>query len=135
MTTTNGAVPTSAPPAARPPRPNPLDPTQITFRGFLESFNPLQHLPVIGSLYRDATGESAPIAARLAVGAVTGGPIGFLTTAAGILAEETEMLSHLRDALGERGRAVANASWGETNGPEVCARAIRLYEGLAASGP
>ncbi len=153
------APPATAPRSAAMPQggspvsaaPSPADPPAVTgatpparsasffgdgsFRSILEAVNPLQHLPVIGNLYREATGESAPLAARLAVGAATGGPIGFLTTALGAVAEDTQMFSQLRDALSERGRVVANPLWGETNGPDTCARAIRLYESLAASGP
>ncbi len=44
------------------------------------ALNPLQHLPVVGMLYRQATGDSLPaplsILGSVALGAIFGGPIG-----------------------------------------------------------
>ena len=38
--------------------------------------NPLQHIPVVSSIYRAITGDEISPAARLAGGALFGGPIG-----------------------------------------------------------
>ncbi len=46
------------------------------------ALNPLQHLPIVGMIYREATGESLPpplaILGSVAMGAIFGGPIGIL---------------------------------------------------------
>lgn len=46
------------------------------FRDMLDSINPLQHLPVVGSIYRKATGDEISPVARVIGGAIFGGPIG-----------------------------------------------------------
>lgn len=43
----------------------------------LDIINPLQHLPVISSIYRSLTGDDISAGARLTGGAIFGGPIGF----------------------------------------------------------
>jgi len=58
----------------------------LTFRELLASLNPLQHIPVIGPIYRAVTGDVIPEAARrigsFAVSGLMGGPIGLLTNLA-----------------------------------------------------
>ena len=46
------------------------------FKDFLKSFNPLQHLPVIGPIYRAITGDTIEPAAGVVGGFLFGGPIG-----------------------------------------------------------
>ena len=54
----------------------------VTFHDVLEMFNPLQHLPVIGTVYREITGDEPKPGVRLIGGLLFGGPTGML--AAGI---------------------------------------------------
>lgn len=63
------------------PEANPEDPgffgeDGLTFGDFLDIINPLQHIPVISSIYRALTGDEISPGARLAGGALFGGPIG-----------------------------------------------------------
>lgn len=64
----------------------------ISFTDVLSMLNPLQYLPVLGSIYRAATGDTIPEAVRdigsLAVSAVTGGPIGVAISAAALALEK-----------------------------------------------
>lgn len=50
------------------------------FHQFLSELNPLQYLPVVGTLYRAITGDTIPETARIAgslvVSGLTGGPVG-----------------------------------------------------------
>ena len=68
--------PASAPPADDGP----------SFGDFLRALNPLQHLPVVGTIYRAITGDTIPESARivgsLVMGALTGGILGVLISAA-----------------------------------------------------
>ena len=49
------------------------------FKDLLDIVNPLQHLPVIGSVYRYLTGDEPSGGARIIGDAIFGGPIGFGT--------------------------------------------------------
>ena len=51
----------------------------ITFHDVLEMFNPLQHLPVIGTVYRELTGDETKPGVRLIGGLLFGGPTGMLS--------------------------------------------------------
>jgi hypothetical protein len=53
-----------------------LDAKPLGFGDLLEAFNPLQHLPVIGSVYRSVTGATIEPAARVVGGMLFGGMLG-----------------------------------------------------------
>lgn len=48
----------------------------FTFHDFLDIINPLQHIPVVSTIYRDLTGDDISQGSRLAGGTLFGGPIG-----------------------------------------------------------
>ncbi len=58
----------------------------------LHALNPLQYLPVVGTIYRAVTGDRIPegleMVGSLAVGAAISGPIGLVTGIAAIIAEK-----------------------------------------------
>ena len=58
------------------------------FDTLLDIVNPLQHLPVVSTIYRAVTGDDIAAAARLIGGALYGGPLGFASTAADMVLEE-----------------------------------------------
>jgi hypothetical protein len=72
-----------APPAAAKPD---------NFHVLLSELNPLQYVPVIGTLYRSATGDTIPKPAReiggLAMGALISGPFGLVTGMATLVLEK-----------------------------------------------
>lgn len=49
----------------------------FSFHDVLDAINPLQHLPIIATLYRHLTGDTIGNAARVAGDTIYGGPIGF----------------------------------------------------------
>lgn len=59
----------------------------LGFADFIDIINPLQHLPVIGSLYRELTGDTMSETARMAGGVVWGGPAGLVGALANTIAE------------------------------------------------
>ena len=61
----------------------------FTFADLLDIINPLQHLPIIGSIYRALTGDEISPAARIAGGALFGGPLGLIGAVANQAIEET----------------------------------------------
>lgn len=60
----------------------------FTFGDFLDTINPLQHLPIVGTVYRALTGDELAPGARLAGGTLFGGPIGAATAMANLAVEE-----------------------------------------------
>ncbi len=54
----------------------------------LDVINPLQHMPVVGSLYREITGDEISQAASIAGGALFGGPIGLASATANAIFEQ-----------------------------------------------
>ena len=84
---------TAAPvaPAAPPGRHGEPAPSP-SFHAVLSALNPLQYLPVIGTIYRAVTGDTIPDAIRrvgsLIVSALTGGPIGIVINLATMVAEK-----------------------------------------------
>jgi hypothetical protein len=64
----------------------------VRFVDVLSALNPLQYLPVVGTIYRAITGDTVPEALQLAgsllVSGLISGPIGILTTVAVTIAEK-----------------------------------------------
>lgn len=60
-----------------------------SFWDLLDVINPLQHIPIINDLYREATGDKIGVAARLAGGTLLGGPIGLISSALNCVLEES----------------------------------------------
>jgi len=50
-----------------------------SFKDFIDTINPLQHIPVVATIYREITGDRPGAVARLAGGALYGGPVGLFT--------------------------------------------------------
>lgn len=49
-----------------------------SFKDVIDTINPLQHIPVISTIYRELTGDEPGAVARIAGGALYGGPIGLV---------------------------------------------------------
>lgn len=78
------------------------DRMSVGFDDLLDVVNPLQQLPVVGSVYREATGESISIPARLAGGFLFGGLPGLIGSAAMVAFEEVtgdSVLGHIGSLL------------------------------------
>ena len=71
-----------------------------SFDAIVRAANPLQYVPLVGSIYRIATGDAAPSALRVGVSAVvgvlTGGPFGLIGSIIGSLAEQ---MFHVEDRI------------------------------------
>lgn len=77
----------------------------FTFGDVLDVVNPLQHLPVVGTAYREITGDTISPAAKIIGGMIFGGPIGMVLAIVNAIFEE---------ATGkEFGTAVADLVTGE----------------------
>ena len=52
----------------------------FSFADLIDTINPLQHIPVVATAYRELTGDEMSPQARMAGGALYGGPIGFVAS-------------------------------------------------------
>jgi hypothetical protein len=70
----------------------------FSFKDLLDIVNPLQHIPVVGSVYRYLTGDEPSGGARIVGDSIYGGPIGF-----GVSVVSTAFLTDAKgEDLGER---------------------------------
>ncbi|MDT7953047.1 MAG: hypothetical protein RQ966_16210 [Acetobacteraceae bacterium] len=51
---------------------------EVSHQEAMNGLNPLQHLPVVGMIYRAATGEQIPTTMRVAGAGLLGGPLGMI---------------------------------------------------------
>lgn len=80
-TPADGAGPLS-PDAAWP------QPIKMSFGQVLSALNPLQHIPVVGRIYRAETGDTIPAPLKILGAGIFGGPLGILGAAIGELFAE-----------------------------------------------
>src|SRR3546814_7272559 len=62
--------------------------SEFTFGDFLDIINPLQHIPIVSSIYRAITDDQISPHARILGDTLFGGPTGFLSSIANVLYEE-----------------------------------------------
>jgi len=60
-----------------------------SFGDLIDVINPLQHIPLVGSLYREITGDTLDHAPKVAGNTLYFGPIGALTSVVDVFVEET----------------------------------------------
>lgn len=111
------AAATATTPAAPPPShpPHLWKDGSFGFADLLDIINPLQHLPVIGSIYRWATGDRPGDGARVIGDTIYGGPIGLVTGVLAVLTEDGEGHDLGEQAIAALiGPAEENAAPGET---------------------
>lgn len=60
----------------------------LSFGDVLDAINPLNHIPVVSDIYSRLTGAKASAGARLAGGALFGGPVGLAVSVASLMFEE-----------------------------------------------
>lgn len=58
------------------------------FDDFLDIINPLQHIPIVSTLYRELTGDEISAPARIFGGTLFGGPTGFVSAVANTFFDE-----------------------------------------------
>lgn len=100
----------------------------FSFKDLLDIINPLQHLPVIGSIYRYLTGDEPSGGARIVGDSLYGGPIGL---GVGLISTAFLTDSHGRD-VGEQLLADVFGSHDESPSPATPALASAA---AASAGP
>lgn len=96
------------------------------FFDLLDMINPLQHIPVVGTIYRAITGDEIRSISRIIGGAVFGGPLG----AAGGL-----MTAVIEDGTGkEPGELALSFVSGQDGGQDKAAKVAAHYEETKRTG-
>lgn len=108
----------------------------LTFGDLLDVVNPLQHLPVVGDIYRALTGDQISSGARLAGGTLFGGPVGLVGSVATLAVEQATgatPVGHVVAALsGTVSGASAAGGAGAPTGATVKVAALDSAEGADA---
>lgn len=84
------------------------------FYDVLDVVNPLQHLPVVSTLYRAISGDELKDAPRIIGGAIFGGPVGAVTSVANVVVKE------------ETGRDIAGNIFGLALGEDITTRQVEF---------
>ena len=84
---------------------------EISFGDFLDIINPLQHIPIVGTIYRAITGDEISPSASIFGDFLFGGPLGFVTAIVNAIFEEAS-----GQGLGE---TVLAAFVGDDTAPDV----------------
>lgn len=99
-----------------------IDDDGFSFDDFLDMVNPLQHLPVVSTLYRELTGDEIEPTSRIVGGAIYGGPLGAgISVAEAVIEEATgddvggHIMSMLQGAF--QAPTLAAPSSAANNGP------------------
>jgi hypothetical protein len=101
-------------PGQEPPTALNMHQTEGSFWDLLDIINPLQHLPIVGSLYRAATGDTLGGPARILGGLLFGGPVGMLAGIGGTLLAETTGADVGEHILAGVGLGKASQSYAQT---------------------
>ncbi len=98
--------------------PSPTAQESFNINDFIDIINPLQNLPILGSLYRKMTGDEIKESSRLIGGTIYGGPIGLMGALADIgVKQETgkDIGANLMAALGFQDETPKNNNIAQTS--------------------
>jgi len=101
------------------------------FLDVLDAVNPLQHIPIVSTVYREVTGDQISNPARIAGGFLFGGVLGLVSSIANAIIDETtgkDIGDHLMALAGESPAEVP----GRTAGDLHFERARHAYEQLGS---
>lgn len=88
-------------------------PMALSFSQFLHGLNPVQHLPVIGTIYRAVTGDTIPAPMQVAGAGIFGGPMGMMGAALfGMLREVMTMPADTSRPAAPAGMAATGSEQG-----------------------
>lgn len=89
----------------------------FSFKDLVDIINPLQQLPVVGTIYRAITGDTISVGSRLLGGGLLGGPVGLASAGINAAVEAgtgedlgAHVLSALEDNAGSSGSAYGKAA-------------------------
>lgn len=101
-----------------------------SFWDLLDVINPLQHIPVVNTLYREMTGDKIGVGAQIAGGALLGGIVGVLASGLNCVVQEASGKD-----VGEHVVAMFRDDGGTVSGTAVAGTSpSQKKEGVAAAG-
>jgi hypothetical protein len=104
------------------------EPDEFGFGDLIDMVNPLHHLPIIGDVYRDVTGDTIKPASKILGGIVFGGPIGGGSALVNVIVEHetgTDIAGNFVKAV--NGESITLAS--EADSPEQeLEKAVKIAE-------
>ena len=98
----------------------------FTFTDFLDIINPLQHIPIVSSIYRRLTGDAIDKGAQLAGDCLFGGPLGYL----GYVVNSAYSDGHDGQSIGD---TMVAFFAGPEKGEDAAAPAVMVADASAAS--
>ena len=109
---------------------------EFGFDDFIDLINPLQHLPIIGTIYRALTGDAIEGPARILGGALYGGPVGLAFGVFDAIVEDAsgkDVGGHVYSSVfGDDAVADATVAHAPTAVPADPPLASSVHEGLPA---
>lgn len=102
----------------------------FTFFDFLDVINPLQHIPVVNTIYREMTGDEIKAPAKMIGSAILGGPVGLAVAMVDTAIEDStgkDMGGHAMAFFKDEAPAAANAavSVASTSSSQVAQTTLR----------
>ncbi|MEQ9640668.1 MAG: hypothetical protein RIM84_11650 [Alphaproteobacteria bacterium] len=105
----------------------------LSFGDVIDVVNPLHHLPVVGTAYREMTGDEIAPAAKIIGGMIFGGPIGMVLAIFSAIFEEatgkdigTAVADIFTDDGGEAGSQLAEAGTAPSDAPQAQAPTVAM---------
>ncbi len=102
---------------------------KLSFNDFLDTLNPLQHIPVISDIYRELTGDSISEQARVMGGTLYGGPIGLISSVA------TAAIAAANDGEGPGQQAIAAVFGPDEETPAAPGKRARVTDEAIPATP
>lgn len=99
----------------------------FSFGDLLDIVNPLQHIPIVSTIYREVTGDTIGPVARIVGGTIFGGPVGFATSAL-----DAGFASATGKDVGETVVAMITGDEGPSTGDGVTDAPVQVAENMAA---
>jgi hypothetical protein len=100
----------------------------FTFLDFLDIINPLQHIPIVGTLYREITDDSLDPGSRVIGGTLFLGPVGTVSALANVLIDDAtgmdmgeHVMAYFEDAVSDQPQVSGTSpephaiAWGSTS--------------------
>lgn len=94
----------------------------FSFSDLLDMMNPLQHIPIVGHMYRKITGDEIKPIGQVIGGAVFGGAIGAGAGLVNVIAQAEIGKTTTQTAFTESGKPTATAEHKQHNPPQTRAR-------------